>query len=87
MNKPHRIRAAAGKYQDKQGNEKTRWVDMGPAWPRDDGTFSMKIESIPTGWDGNCLIVPPLEDDAQQSRPQRPQVAARTEQAQDDIPF
>lgn len=46
--------AEAGKYTDKEGNEKKRWLKCGSILERDDGSLVVKLESLPvagfTGW-------------------------------------
>lgn len=53
--KPYkRIVAANGKYTNKDGDEKTRWLTVGTLFQKEDGSFSAKIEALPCGpqWDG-----------------------------------
>lgn len=40
------------------------WVSIGAAWnlrSGDDG-FSLKLTTLPLGWDGRLVLLPPLED-------------------------
>ena len=51
------IRAKVGDY----------WQTIGAAWTaklKDDAEgLSVKINMIPTGWNGDCLMMPPLQQD------------------------
>jgi hypothetical protein len=40
------------------------WISIGAVWnlrSGDDG-YSLKINSMPLGWDGRCVALPPLEN-------------------------
>lgn len=58
--------ATVGKYTDKQGNEKKRYVNVGAAFEDDQGRLSIKLETIPVGpeWSGWISLYPPKERDA-----------------------
>jgi len=58
--------ATVGKYTDKQGNEKKRFVNVGAAFEDDQGRLSIKLETIPVGphWSGWISFFPPKERDA-----------------------
>lgn len=49
-----KVVATVGKYTDNQGNEKNRYVTIGKAFVRSDGSVCIKIDSIPAGneWNG-----------------------------------
>ena len=49
-------------YTDKQGNEKKIWINMGTLFYNEkEGKMSMKLNSIPTSWDGSAVIFPKKE--------------------------
>lgn len=60
---------------------KTFWARIGAAWKRDDGGFSVVLDSLPIN--GKILIAPPRE---QQERGSVPKPGNRTRQ-DDDVPF
>lgn len=76
--------AAGEKYTDKSGEEKTRWVKMGVVIQRQDGSMSMKLESIPVGWNGWANLWEPKPRDGE-TRPQKPAATAPRKSAQDDL--
>lgn len=43
--------AAVGKYQDRQGQEKTRYLRVGKLFKREDDTLCLKLDSVPVGPD------------------------------------
>jgi hypothetical protein len=49
-------------------NNKGKWIEIGKAWPRRDGGFNLKINSVPVGnWDGGAVVLPPLKQDEAQA--------------------
>lgn len=47
------------------------WVTIGACWPLksgDDG-FSLKLTTLPLGWDGRFVLLPPLPDGQVQDPP------------------
>lgn len=44
--------AITGKYKDRNGDEKNRYVNVGSLLERDDGSQCLKLESIPVNFDG-----------------------------------
>ena len=89
----YEVVAAGEKYQDKDGNEKTRWVKMGVVLERNDGSLSLKIESIPVGFTGwaNLWTPQPKEQRPAQDRQAQERLQTRGQKAleemPDDIPF
>ena len=77
------------------GQEKNRWHNMGAMFIHDDGSMSIKIDSMPVGgyWNGwVSLFDPEPRQDApqQQQAPQQggyPQQQAPQPSFDDDIPF
>lgn len=41
----------------------TAWVTIGAGWPLRSGEegFSLKLTTLPLGWDGRLVLLPPLE--------------------------
>ena len=55
----------------KDKNGKTRWTNIGVAFPRDNGGFSIVLDALPLG--NEMMIFPPDSDDrkpAAQSEPE-----------------
>lgn len=47
----------AKNYKDKDGNEKTQWLNVGSLFVKDDGKMSIVLDTIPTGvWDGRIQV-------------------------------
>jgi len=46
--------ATIGKYTDRQGNEKKRYLNVGTVFEDDQGRLSLKLDAIPVGqeWSG-----------------------------------
>lgn len=101
MKPTHDIVAVTGTYKDRDGVEKKRRVKCGVVLTRDDGSMSLKIESLPVGNDWNGFLnIYPIEEQPRQERnaqQQTPQHPPRVRQAtpppirpmedEDDIPF
>ena len=66
--------ATVGKYTDKQGNEKKRYVNVGAVFENDQGQMSIKLETIPVGpeWSGWLSMYEPKERTAAPSNQDRP---------------
>lgn len=79
---------AACSYTNKAGEEKTKWVEMGAMWKKDDGNFSLNISAVPTvNWDGWVLLQDPWEDREEAQAAEVKQDAKQEEIPEDDIPF
>lgn len=100
MKKTHDAVYAGEKYTDRDGNEKTRYLNVGALFARDDGSQTMKLESLPIGFNGWINFYEPKEREQSggqqhsrpartESRPQRqaPQRSAPVDDfADDDLP-
>ena len=77
----YEVKTKNGTYKDRNGEEKTKWHQMGVCFENDKGQLSMKIDSIPVGFDGwVSLFEPkPKENVQHTAQPQAPML--------DDIPF
>lgn len=75
------------RYQDRNsGAEKKRYINIGALFTRDDGSMSLKLETIPVKFDGWISLYEPRQKDEQprQSTPKR----SDTDGFEDpDIPF
>lgn len=81
---------AGEKYTDRDGNEKTRYVNIGKLFTRDDGSLTAKLDAVPVGFTGWINFYEPKEKDGEQKseRPKRTGGGnARGGQPDDDIPF
>lgn len=92
MKKTHDAVYAGEKYTDREGNEKTRYINVGAMFARDDGSQTMKLESLPIGFNGWINFYEPKPKDGEQpqrqARPQRSAGQQQTDDFQDsDIPF
>lgn len=54
----YEVLAKTGTYQDKDGNDKSRYLKIGVVLQGDKG-FSLKLESVPVGWDGWAMLAEP----------------------------
>jgi hypothetical protein len=75
-------------YTTKAGEEKTKWVEMGAMWKKDDGNFILNISAVPTvNWDGWVLLRDPWEDREEAQVAEVKQDSKQEEIPEDDIPF
>jgi hypothetical protein len=81
MKKTHDAVYAGEKYTDRDGNEKTRYVNVGALFQRDDGSLSMKLESLPIGFNGWVNFYEPKPKDG--GKPRR----ETDNEDQDSVPF
>jgi len=88
MKKTHDAVYAGEKYNDREGNEKARYINVGSLMARDDGSMTLKLESLPIGFNGWINFYEPKPKDGEQpQRAGRPQRQAGGEMKDDDIPF
>ena len=87
MKKTHDAVYGGEKYTDKNGDEKTRFINVGALFQRDDGSQTMKLESIPVGFNGWISFYEPKPKDGQDKpasgRPQR----GGSAEPDDSVPF
>lgn len=62
MKKTHDAVYTGEKYTDREGNEKTRYVNIGVLFTRDDGSLTAKLESVPVGFNGWINFYVPKDD-------------------------
>lgn len=60
--------ATVGKYTDRNGQEKNRYLTVGGMFKRDDGSVCMKLDTVPVGPDFNGWISFYDLDDQQQAQ-------------------
>lgn len=79
----------AEKYTASNGEEKTKYTNCGSLLERDDGSLSIKLESIPVGFSGwlNCYDPKPKDGEQRPQRGQQRQAAAPDEDPDSQIPF
>lgn len=79
------------KYTDRDGNEKTRYQNIGVVFENDKGQLSMKLESIPVGFSGWINFYEPKEQDNKQQAGRAQQAAnqarGNSDPFGDDTPF
>lgn len=87
MKKTHDAVYAGEKYTDRDGNEKTRFINIGALFTRDDGSMTMKLESLPIGFTGWVNFYEPKPKDGEQSsRQSRPQRGTQSSQSRSASP-
>lgn len=86
LKKTHDAVYAGEKYTDREGNEKTRYVNVGALFARDDGSLTMKLESLPIGFNGWINFYEPKPRDGEQ-RSQRQVTQKPVDDFGDDTPF
>jgi hypothetical protein len=95
MKKIYDAVATIGKYKDRQGNEKKRYINVGSVFQDDQGRMSLKLEVVPVGpeWSGWLAFYEPKQQDGIQTQQRPPQAQARPASAalpdddDEDIPF
>lgn len=86
LKKTHDAVYAGEKYTDREGNEKTRYVNVGALFARDDGSLTMKLESLPIGFNGWINFYEPKAREGEQ-RQQRQAQQKPVDDFGDDAPF
>lgn len=91
MKKTHDVVYAGEKYTDREGNEKTRYINVGAAFTRDDGSMTLKLESVPVNFTGWLNLYEPRAEGGERpqrgQRPQRQAPADSLDDGGDRIPF
>lgn len=82
MSRKYEVVAVTGKYQDRDGNEKSRYMTIGAVIETRNGLM-LKLEANPVGWDGWAYLNEPKPKDGQQGQ----QRQTRTQSRQDDSGF
>jgi hypothetical protein len=84
MAKVYDVVAVTGKYTDRNGNEKNRYMTCGAVFQTDKG-MSLKLEALPIGHDGWFQLYEPKEREQPQGRQQSRRPAA--DDFNDSVPF
>lgn len=92
--KKYEVVAVTGKYTDNEGNEKSRYQNIGVILETKNGHM-LKLEAVPVGWDGWAYLNEPREREQSggtsrgSSRPARQATSAKpsAEMEEDSIPF
>ena len=80
--------AITGTYTDKNGEEKKRWVKCGVVMSTKSGGLTLKLEALPTVFDGWISLVEPKEKESDAPPPAaRPATKPRPSLTDDQIPF
>lgn len=89
MSKKYDVTAVTGKYQDRDGNEKSRYMTIGAVIETRNGLM-LKLEANPVGWDGWAYLNEPKPKDGQRQAPRqqsRQSSGGGFDDMDDDIPF
>lgn len=74
------------RYQDRDGNEQKRYVNIGAVIETSKG-MSLKLESIPLGWDGWAGLYEPKPKEGAQTQSRGGRAQGRGGDEDRDIPF
>ena len=90
MPKLYDVVAVIGKYTDRDGNEKNRYLTIGAVIEGRNGP-ALKLETVPLNWNGWAYLNEPqtAAEPRQKAQPARQQAARQPapEPIDDDIPF
>lgn len=81
--KLYNVVAITGKYTNRQGEEKNRYVTIGAVIQTDKG-MSLRLEAVPVGWDGWAGLYEPQEEE---QKPAARKPAPSQSRDFDDPPF
>jgi hypothetical protein len=84
MGKKYDVVAVTGKYTDREGNEKSRYMNIGAIIETKNGDM-LKLEGVPVGWDGWAYLNEPKERE-ERSNGRKPASPA-DDFSDDKIPF
>lgn len=100
MGRLYEVVAITGKYTNRDGQEKNRYLNIGAVIETNNGGLMLKMEAVPVGWDGTAFLNTPKEREGQQQPPQQQRRQAPQEPQQrrqpskamgyemdDEIPF
>ena len=90
MARKFEVTAVTGKYTDNNGQEKSRYLNIGSVIETKNGLM-LKLEAVPVGWDGWAYLNEPRPRDGQQDQPRQQQgrqQPQRNDYGNDqDVPF
>lgn len=64
----YEVIASTGTYTNKNGEEKKRWQKLGVVMQGNKG-LTLKLETVPVGWDGWATLAEPRRKDDDDSSP------------------
>ena len=87
MHKKFDAVATIGRYTDRNGDEKSRFLKVGVVLEGDDGRMCLKLDALPVGqdWSGFISFYPPKDRDGAGSIPEQRRDAPDDDQ--DENPF
>lgn len=80
MARKYEVTAVIGKYTDRDGKEKSRYLTVGSVLETKNGLM-LKLDSIPVEWDGWAYLNDP------KPKEQTPRKSGSPEDTDSDIPF
>ena len=83
----YEAKAKNGTYKDRNGEEKTRWHNMGVCFQSDQEHLSIKCDSLPLNWDGWISLFEPKPKEAGAGNKPTNAGAGAGGIPDDDIPF
>lgn len=86
MSRKYEVTAIIGKYTDKNGDEKNRYLTIGAIINTRAGLL-LKLDAIPTNWEGFAYLNEPKARDEQPTRAARPAAKGEFADVVDDSPF
>lgn len=85
MSKKYDVTAVTGKYTDRDGNEKSRYMTIGAIIETRNGPM-LKLEGVPVGWDGWAYLNEPKEREGGQTQQRQQRQAPQGGGFDDDMP-
>ena len=79
--------AITGTYTDKNGEEKKRWVKCGVVMSTKAGGLALKLEALPTVFDGWITLAEPKETESDAPPAAKATRSTRPSLTDDQIPF
>lgn len=79
MARKFEVTAVTGKYTDNNGQEKSRYLNIGSVIETKNGLM-LKLESVPVGWDGWAYLNEPRPRDGQNTQQQPQQQRSQPQQ-------
>lgn len=87
MKRYKRAVANCGQYTTPGGETKNRYQNVGTLFKRDDGSVTLKMESLPVGGEWNGWINFYDIDEKRKEQPRQQRAPAPQQDYEDDIPF
>lgn len=83
----YEVKADVGEYKDAQGVMKRKYIKIGVVIDGKNGGFTLKLESIPVGWNGWAFLSQPEARPNRGAPPRAAPSPAAADDIDDDIPF